>query len=302
MLGKATLAAGVMAALPVSVLLAQDKPRPKSDPGSSLTGAVPRPPLESTSSAHEKELQPPPVMRVCANPQDWNQCSTWTWVNDHYDGWREWGAIATMTVESFTRDSVVINRTDTGPSGQGHPGDGFTMAYRGTVSADGNSILDGASVTNRGKAGVFRAYWGPALASHPAMSPYKGPTASVNNPGAALLMGILGIGPDGSRKPTDITERISNLQSQLDAARDACTHINPRFDNGQACQANKDHVEYELSEAYAELNEEIQALQEAQPKLTTECKAGNKDSCRKLEQVNARVDKDVNFKVSSVFH
>jgi hypothetical protein len=115
----------------------------------------------------EKPQSPPPVMRVCANPGNWNQCSTWTWVNGHYDGWREWGAIATMTVESFSRESVIIHRADTGPPGPGRPGAGFSMVYRGTISSDGNSILDGTSVGNDGRTGAFRAYWGAALRNLP---------------------------------------------------------------------------------------------------------------------------------------
>jgi hypothetical protein len=109
----------------------------------------------------------PRTMRVCANPNDWSVCSTWTWVNGHYDGWREWGAIATMTVESFTRDSVVIRRADTGPPGPGHPGAGFTMVYRGTISSQGNSILDGVSTANNGSVGPFRAYWGEPIRDLP---------------------------------------------------------------------------------------------------------------------------------------
>jgi hypothetical protein len=123
---------------------------------------------------------PPPVMRVCANPSNWNQCSTWTWVNGHYDGWREWGAIATMTVESFTRDSVVIRRADTGPPGPGRPGAGFTMVYRGAISSQGNSILDGVSQGTSGAGGPFRAYWGEALRDlPPATNPAQNPRPTV---------------------------------------------------------------------------------------------------------------------------
>lgn len=110
-----------------------------------------------------KTLSPPPVMRVCANPDNWSKCSTWTWSAGHYDGWREWGAIATMTVRSFTRDSVIIDRSDIGEPGPGRPGTGFKMTYRGTISSDGNSVLDGVSIANNGTSGRFRAYWGAAI-------------------------------------------------------------------------------------------------------------------------------------------
>jgi hypothetical protein len=113
---------------------------------------------QAQPNAKAGKASPPRVMRVCANPSDWNVCSTWAWVNGHYDGWREWGAMATMTVESFTQESVVINRADAGAPGMGHPGAGFKMVYRGTIS--GESILDGVSVDANGTAGAFRAYWG----------------------------------------------------------------------------------------------------------------------------------------------
>jgi hypothetical protein len=119
----------------------------------------------------QKPQSLPPVMRVCGNPNDWNVCSTWTWNNGHYDGWREWGAVATMTVVSFTREAVVIERTDTGPAGPGHPGAGFRMVYRGTISSTGDSILDGVSEGGGGASGPaggpFRAYWGAALQNLP---------------------------------------------------------------------------------------------------------------------------------------
>jgi hypothetical protein len=110
---------------------------------------------------------PPSVMRVCANPANWNNCSIWTWTEGHYDGWREWGALATMTVESFTPESVVIRRADTGEPGPGRPGAGFKMVYRGTISSQGDSILDGVSVGPDGNPNRFRAYWGAALRDLP---------------------------------------------------------------------------------------------------------------------------------------
>jgi TIR domain len=126
----------------------------------------------ATWGAALRDIPPPAVMRVCANPRDYSKCSTWTWTNGHYAGWREWGAIATMTVESFTPESVVIRRTDTGPPGPGHPGAGFTAIYVGQISSQGDSILNGQVRDNRGGIGQFWAYWGAALRDHPAAATY----------------------------------------------------------------------------------------------------------------------------------
>ncbi len=140
----------------------------------------------------------PAVMRVCANPNDWTVCSMWTWNSDHYDGWREWGAIATMTVESFTPESVVIRRTDTGPPGPGHPGAGFTMVYRGTISSQGDSILDGISEGTGGAGGPFKAYWGSALRDLP---PAKHP----------MLPQQLQAAPSGMKNFVDFTDFVKAL-------------------------------------------------------------------------------------------
>ena len=72
-----------------------------------------------------------------------------------------------MTVESFTPESVVIRRTDTGQPGPGHPGAGFAAVYVGQISSQGDSILNGEVRDNRGGVGQFRAYWGAALRDLP---------------------------------------------------------------------------------------------------------------------------------------
>jgi len=137
------------------------------------------------SATIEKIPQSPPtVMRVCADPRDPNLCSTWTWANGHYDGWREWGVSATMTVESFTPTSVVIRRTDTGAS-VGGGGAGFTAVYRGTISGNGDSILDGVAVYSNGGAGQFKAYWGATLRDLPPPSspmPHQQPVVVTTMP------------------------------------------------------------------------------------------------------------------------
>jgi len=107
---------------------------------------------------------PPPVMRVC-DPA--GACSIWTWNNGHYDGaWSN--ATATMAVVSFSPDSVIIKRTDTG----GRPGY-YAYVYTGKISVQGNSILNGDWVgapgsVQAGVSGHFTATWGAALQDNPA--------------------------------------------------------------------------------------------------------------------------------------
>jgi hypothetical protein len=112
----------------------------------------------------EKNGVPPPsVMRVC-DPV--GSCGTWTWNNGHYDG--SWSNVtATLTVEKFTPESVIIRRVDTGARV------GFVYIYSGKISSQGNSILDGdwlgeAGSRQAGVAGHFTATWGTALQNNPA--------------------------------------------------------------------------------------------------------------------------------------
>lgn len=116
----------------------------------------------------QKPQSPPAVIRVC-DPN--GTCGTWTWNNGHYDGvWGQAKVTATLTVESFTPESVVIRRTDTGARA------GFGYVYKGKISAAGNSILDGTWVgepgtIQAGASGHFTATWGAALADNPAARP-----------------------------------------------------------------------------------------------------------------------------------
>lgn len=114
----------------------------------------------------------PHLMRVC-DPN--YSCGTWTWNDGHYDGvWGGGGAgpsgsegvIATMTVESFSPNSVIIHRVDSNRSG-------FSYVYTGKISSQGNSILDGiwegdAGSREAGKLGHFTATWGTAFQDNPA--------------------------------------------------------------------------------------------------------------------------------------
>jgi hypothetical protein len=117
------------------------------------------------------EITPPPAIRVCASPNDPNICGTWIWKGGYYKAWHEVGADSKVTIGSFIPGSVVLNRADAGTPGPMHPGAGFTQVYSGTISSDGESILDGQSHASDGTSGTFRAYWGNAMVVHPALTP-----------------------------------------------------------------------------------------------------------------------------------
>ena len=86
------------------------------------------------------QAQPPvangSVVYECEN----NICGTWTWDNGNYDGHWANGSIATLTVQSFSVQSVTLTRTDTSKSASS----GLTAVYTGQVSSQGNSIVNGS--------------------------------------------------------------------------------------------------------------------------------------------------------------
>jgi hypothetical protein len=64
---------------------------------------------------------------------------TWTWNGHGYNASWTNGALAVLTVQSFTPNSVVINRTDL----SGSVSFGVVGVYTGQISSNGNSIVNG---------------------------------------------------------------------------------------------------------------------------------------------------------------
>jgi hypothetical protein len=103
----------------------------------------------------------PSVMHFCAA-----NCVTLVWDKDHFTAEGAPGN-SVWTVESFTRDSLIMHRTDYRPySG--------TAVVKGQISSDGNSIVNGTITwtSHPGLPGVgvavpFRAAWGAALDTVP---------------------------------------------------------------------------------------------------------------------------------------
>jgi len=113
----------------------------------------------------------PSVMRVCAigAPRPgWPLCGTWTWNNGHYDAaWPEIGVTATVTVASFTPESVIFNRADYGK-------EAGKWVYTGKISTQGDSILNGDVLdTNNALLGHYNATWGAATQDTPAVQPVQ---------------------------------------------------------------------------------------------------------------------------------
>ncbi len=72
----------------------------------------------------------PEIMQVCAI-----YCATWTWENGYYYGVFSDGALADITVNSFTADSILMYRTDTPKSVSA----GLTAVYTGKIVSPGKA-------------------------------------------------------------------------------------------------------------------------------------------------------------------
>src|SRR5579863_5658258 len=85
--------------------------------------------------------EPPSVMHLCLQ-QSQGDCVTFRWENGQYTNYTnlpgQSGEKRVLTVESFTRESVILHRTDYGS----YPGTGVMT---GQISSEGNSIVNGLS-------------------------------------------------------------------------------------------------------------------------------------------------------------
>jgi hypothetical protein len=125
-------------------------------------------PEQSSTAANNKgtmndgSIAPPKLMHWCAQ-----HCSTWTLDTGPPFDKPHYGSVASgqiVVVESFTRESVVMKRSNYGRfSG--------TAVLNGQLSSDGNSIVNGTITWMDGRKVVasypFQAAWGSALSSVP---------------------------------------------------------------------------------------------------------------------------------------
>jgi len=85
------------------------------------------------------QVPPPSTIPGTIKEVEGSFSGTWTWNGQSYNAIWSDGAIAVLTVGSFTATSVVINRTDTSASVSA----GMTAVYTGQISSQGNSIVNG---------------------------------------------------------------------------------------------------------------------------------------------------------------
>jgi hypothetical protein len=102
----------------------------------------------------------PTVMHMCIDCAH-GMGGTATWENDHYLILPDVpGQRTILTVESFTRQAVILHRTNSGR----YPG---TAVLTGQISEQGNSIVNGIQTNPDGQTRTFQAAWGTAINSVP---------------------------------------------------------------------------------------------------------------------------------------
>jgi hypothetical protein len=213
----------------------------------------------------------PEVLHVCAQ-----HCSTAKWEVDHYvlvAGGAGGGEKVVATVESFTHDSVILH---TASYVQGHLK--FSSTIRGQIAPEGNHLINGFVGSN-----PVKMTWGSALNSIPGED--AAPAAQQPNALAALL--LLGSMSGSDTNNENPKMKMNRLEAEMLAARDACNRDDPHgFGRGENC-AREAHLRDEFDQARDDYLDAAKQLCDAQTALTKECKAGNKQSCQKLDQLKA---------------
>lgn len=103
---------------------------------------------------------PPTVMHWCVRCET-GLGGTLVWENGHYRELNDVpGQTTILTVESFTRQSVILHRTNSGL----YPG---TAVLTGQISEQGDSIVNGIQRQPNGQTHPFRAAWGTAINTIP---------------------------------------------------------------------------------------------------------------------------------------
>lgn len=135
-----------------------------------LAATVPKAAKEGASPSQ------PGRIRLCdADNPGW--CWTYTRNGDHYDGVGDRGGSRTMTLESFSSQSVVMRMTQAGRPG-------WYSVNSGRMSSEGNSLTAGEWSDSNGGKGHITATWEASTSKAAAASSTKAPTAAAKQPAA----------------------------------------------------------------------------------------------------------------------
>jgi pimeloyl-ACP methyl ester carboxylesterase len=203
----------------------------------------------------QAQNSPPPgtpsVMEVCAV-----FCGRWTWDNGQYYGLWTNGAVAIMTVKSFTTTSILIDRTDT-PQSVSY---GLTAVYTGKILSDGNSATGSVTWTWPGVAGypatdTWTATWAAnTCAPAPTFAP---PPVDILDPvpdlldGAVITTDTAVLGSQGRQVKGASADGIAQivLRVGVQSSGDKITAVLDNDHNKQSSSSDKDGGFVSLGEA-----------------------------------------------------
>lgn len=243
---------------------------------------------------------PPAVLHVCAV-----HCFTWYLTNDHkgYAGIPNYPGIADnspgVVIESFTPDSVALNRTD--PPNQWFP-KGLKAVITGRISAAGNSLANGQIRWIAGQSGTddVRMTWGSALdslAGQDAMLVQGRPSGPLEDWINYLNSNFYEYMKEHEPPPPrelNPQEWAYHLQSAVDLARQRCAASSFRRgvnDESYECHGY-DAAREELAEAYDEMHEwldQMNELNDQRVALEPQCKAGKTEACTERDRLIAQM-------------
>ena len=235
----------------------------------------------------------PPMMHICAGGCAAGKGATLVLENGKYiDRTSPDGTGGVYTVERFTRESVIINRTDSGP----RPGRAVIV---GRLSPDGNALLDGnmkwtwhpCCGLGNPAGGSIRLAWGAAMNTVPGENA-QGPQVQTANPQMmnpmAALAGLLAGAATDDDSGSGLPERIRSLQSRLDDAVSRCNASRPDLEPCQRMYS----LRSDLNRAQGALRDEINQLRELCTSLDQQCKAGDDEACKKLKNAQLQLARD----------
>jgi hypothetical protein len=113
--------------------------------------SAPSHPRGATMQKDEKSWKMPPKIRFC----DPTHCGTLTRRNGRYDAvYDDDPGTSFYAFGGVTADSLTLHRVDQ---------NGRTAVLEGTLSSEGNSIVNGVMTWDRGESTVFNMAWGSAI-------------------------------------------------------------------------------------------------------------------------------------------
>lgn len=257
----------------------------------------------------------PKTMQICVAV-----CANLEWLDNHYVV-RNGNGVPSIVyeVESFTPQSILLKRTEL----KNNPAFGLTAEYKGSFTegakaAQGTVDFKWPNHPGYPHSANWKATWGDAVATYarPPRKPEERGDAEEAQAQSAqdertrqVELGILGFfaGVLGATPPSgggsgaidgNASTRVAQLHSRVDELSSRCA-VDLKNVTGVCDDARE--AREDLAEANADLNREIDALKTQAGKLQKDCAEHVAGACQKLNQVKAKLESDIESRMSGIF-